>query len=111
MLLSIRPDNRDDDSLVFTTPRGKPIDVHNFRNRAWGKMLENLGIPYRKPYNTRRTFASQALEQGLSPLTVSEMTGHDVDVLYKHYAGSIANAPRLPEMRGSVERKETTNQS
>ncbi|NJK64393.1 MAG: tyrosine-type recombinase/integrase [Synechococcaceae cyanobacterium SM2_3_1] len=47
--------------LVFTAARGGPIDDHNFRNRAWVKILMQLEIDYRKPYTTRHTLISHVL--------------------------------------------------
>jgi integrase len=56
----------DPDDLVFPSRRGGPIDDHNFRNRAWKSVLKEVGVDYRKPYNTRHTFASHAIEEGVS---------------------------------------------
>jgi integrase len=84
--------------LVFTRPKGVAIDDHNFRNRAWKTILTRLEIDYRKPYTTRATLISHALDLGKSPLEVAQLTGHNVQVLYKHYAGSISSRPHLPEL-------------
>jgi integrase len=84
--------------LVFPAPKGGAIDDHNFRNRAWVKVLEFAGIPYRKPYITRSTMISHALAQGGNPVEIAELTGHDVEVLYKNYAGVIESTPRLPDL-------------
>lgn len=97
MLLAKRPLTSDPDGLVFTSPKGGPIDDHNFRNRAWEKILNKLGIDYRKPYNTRHTLISHALAQGMNPVDVAQLTGHDVQTLYENYAGSVNSRPRLPE--------------
>jgi integrase len=63
---------------VFQSARGGAIDDHNFRNRAWTTILEGLGVDYRKPYNTRHTFISHALDMGMNPVEVAQLTGHDV---------------------------------
>lgn len=97
LLVSIRPKKPDPDGLVFTTPRGKSIQENNFRNRAWEPILKELKIEYRKPYNTRHTFISHALEKGLTPATVASMTGHDIQTLYENYAGCIQSNPKLPD--------------
>ncbi len=75
MLVNRRPENWQPDGLVFPSPKGGPIDDHNFRNRAWVKVLRSVGVTYRKPYLTRHTFISHALAAGMKPMTVSEMTG------------------------------------
>ena len=97
MLLIRRPENYDPDALVFTTPKGNPVDDHNFRNRAWKGILLKLGIEYRKPYATRHSVATHGLSQ-MSAGEVAEMTGHSIRVLLKDYAGSIASNRTLPEL-------------
>lgn len=98
LLLSRRPSNPNPNDLVFTSPTGKAIDDRNFRNRAWVTVLTRLGIDYRKPYNTRHTLISHALDLGMNPVTVAQLTGHDVETLYKNYAGNVNSRPVLPEL-------------
>lgn len=97
MLLQRRPNRCQPDDLVFPSPKGKVIDANNFARRVWKPVLERLEIPYRKPYNTRSTFASHALEKGATPGEVTEITGHSQDVLFKHYAGAIKKS-QLPDL-------------
>ena len=98
MLLARRTENPEPEGLVFRAARGGAIDDHNFRNRAWTTILNELGINYRKPYNTRHTFISHALNMGMNPVEVAQLTGHDVQTLYENYAGSVNSRPRLPEL-------------
>ncbi|NEP58443.1 MAG: tyrosine-type recombinase/integrase [Symploca sp. SIO2G7] len=98
VLLNRKDDSAQAEDLVFTTPQGNPIDDHNFRNRAWKKILNQLNIEYRKPYACRATFVSHALDAGMNPVDVAELTGHNVRTLYEHYAGSIQSRPKLPEL-------------
>lgn len=98
MLLARRPVNYDPEQLVFATPKGNAIDDHNFRNRAWKTILTRLEIIYRKPYCTRHTLISHALDLGMNPVAVAQLTGHDVQVLYQNYAGNVNSKPRLPEL-------------
>lgn len=84
--------------LVFTTQNGSAIDDHNFNKRTWKSTLEMMGVEYRKPYNCRHTFISHCLESGLSPSTVASITGHNVDTLYRNYAGSVISRPTIPSM-------------
>ena len=97
LLKSIKPKDVNPDDLVFTTRQGNPIDEHNFSARAWSNILSRLGIPYRKPYNCRHTFISHCLQSDMNPVVVAQITGHDVRVLYKHYAGVVTSLS-LPEM-------------
>jgi integrase len=97
-ILTHRKNNTQPDDLIFTTPQGNAIDDHNFRNRAWKQILSSLGIEYRKPYTCRATFVSHALDAGINPVDIAELTGHNVRTLYEHYAGSIRSRPKLPEL-------------
>jgi len=98
MLLARRPANFDPDGLVFPSPKGGGIDDCNFRNRAWKTVLTRLEIDYRKPYTTRHTLISHALDLGMNPVNVAELTGHDVQVLYRNYAGNVNSRLMLPEL-------------
>ncbi|MGF1492106.1 MAG: tyrosine-type recombinase/integrase [Microcoleaceae cyanobacterium] len=98
LLLARRPEKFSSDDLVFKSRTGRAIDDHNFRNRAWTTILEEAAIEYRKPYTTRHTFISHALERGMNPVLVAELTGHDVRTLYEEYAGCIESRPRLPDL-------------
>lgn len=98
MLLARRLANPDPEELVFTASEGGSIDDNNFRNRAWEPILNHLNIKYRKPYITRHTFISHALDRGMNPVDVAAMTGHDVQTLYENYAGSVSSRLRLPEL-------------
>jgi integrase len=75
--------------LVFPSPNGKAIDRDNFRARAWTKVLKAAGVEYRKPYSTRHTAVSHALEGGANYLAVAKATGHSPHVMHQNYANSI----------------------
>lgn len=100
MLLARRPEVWNPDDLVFPSARGSVIDDHSFRNRAWKTVLTEANVTYRKPYNTRSTFISHALANGMHPMTIAQITGHDPQVLYEHYAGVIEATPRAPSLFG-----------
>ena len=97
LLESIKLENVNPDAPVFVTRQGNPLDEHNFSRRAWQTILTRLGIPYRRPYNTRHTFISHCLEAGLNPVAVASITGHDVKVLYQNYVGLVSSSS-LPEL-------------
>ncbi|NEP20437.1 MAG: tyrosine-type recombinase/integrase, partial [Leptolyngbya sp. SIO4C1] len=90
------PDTSKQD-FVFPGPRGKFIDFHNFRNRGWKKIMEQLGIRYRKPYQTRHTFVTHCLEEGVSVQQVAKWVGNTPEVIMKHYAGRLAQI-QVPEI-------------
>lgn len=95
LLSSIATDNTCD--LIFRSPKGQIIDHGNFRTQCWKRTLWALNIPYRKPYATRHTLLSQALESGLSVPQVAQIAGHrDGKMILQHY-GHVINQPQLPE--------------
>ncbi|GAB4380715.1 MAG: tyrosine-type recombinase/integrase [Elainellaceae cyanobacterium] len=87
-LKSIRPENWKPDQLVFPSPTGTEIDPHNFCNRIWQTVLEGSEIEYRKPYQTRHTFITLALQHGMSVQDVARAVGNSPGVIFKHYAGN-----------------------
>jgi integrase len=97
MLAARKPTSQDLEALVFPAPSGKPINDHTFRRRAWKKILTRLEIGYRKPYSTRHTAISHALANGANPLAVAEETGHDPQILFKHYASVIQKSAVMVE--------------
>lgn len=98
MLLARRPEQCSAEDLVFPSARGMSIDTHNFKKRAWTQLLKQACIPYRKPYSTRHTFICHAMEAGLKPMAVAEMTGHNPETLFKHYAAYIPGLVEMPEL-------------
>ena len=89
MLAARQPDECNPDDLIFPAPQGEEINDRGFRRRAWKTVLKKVEIEYRKPYATRHTAISHALSNGANPLAVAEQTGHDPQILFKHYASVI----------------------
>lgn len=89
LLRSIKPVNVSPEDLIFPSPKGKFTDMNNFRTRIWKDVLAGLGIEYRKPYQTRHTFITHALETGkLDAKDVARLVGNSPEVIYQHYAGN-----------------------
>lgn len=90
LLISIRPEKVKKSDRVF-----------NFKYECfylhWQHILEAAGIPYRKPHYLRSTFICHALEAGLTPLQVSQISGHDVQTMFNYYVNSV-NKPSLPDL-------------
>ncbi len=83
------------DGVVFCTRNGNPLDDHNFCNRIWKPMLEDLNIPYRRPYNTRHTAATIMLASGESPEWVARQLGHaNTQMLFTVYSRFVPNLTR-----------------
>ncbi len=97
LLLNRRANDFRPDDPIFTSTNGCAIDPKNFCNRYWKPALAELGIDYRKPYNTRHTLISHGLEAGMNPVAIAALTGHDVRTLYENYAG-LVNPPKLPDL-------------
>jgi integrase len=58
--------------LVFASPRGSYLDLHNVRNRSWKPAQKAAGIaPLRRVYDLRHTFATFALRPGISTFHLS----------------------------------------
>ncbi len=85
---SIRPESWNSETPIFPSPKGKWVRSNNFRNRIWKPVLEHLKLDYRKPYQTRHTFITLALENGLDAKDVGRLVGNSPAIIYKHYAGN-----------------------
>ncbi|MEL7068613.1 MAG: site-specific integrase [Cyanobacteria bacterium J06581_3] len=72
--------------FVFRGHRGKYIDTASFRRNVWRPILEQLGIEYRYPYQTRHTVLSVVTSShGL--LAAAKLAGHkNLDMVSRHYA-------------------------
>ncbi|MHB0992638.1 MAG: Arm DNA-binding domain-containing protein [Burkholderiales bacterium] len=69
------------------------------RKTAWQPALKKSGVRYRRPYQTRHTFASMMLTAGESPVWVAQQMGHsDMQMISRVYGRWIADA--APEAGG-----------
>jgi integrase len=66
---------RIDTRLVFAAPSGGDVGLDNFRRRDWKPALEAAGIPHRRIYDLRSTFASHALAAGVSVFELARIMG------------------------------------
>jgi len=97
LLLERRQEDWQPDEPIFTSIEGSAMDAKNFCNRYWKPALAELGIDYRRPYNTRHTLISHGLESGMNPVAIAALTDRDVRTLYENYAG-LVNPPKLPDL-------------
>ncbi|MFH0708731.1 MAG: site-specific integrase [Pseudomonadota bacterium] len=78
-----------DHEYLFVTQFGKPYQ-HNetFSNKFWLPIFDELGIKYRRLYNTRHTFATMMLSGGYTtPHNLAQILGHrDSQMVHQVYA-------------------------
>jgi integrase len=74
-----------DTRLVFYGQRGAHVNLRNFRRREWHPALEAAGVPSRRIYDLRSTFASQALAAGVSVFELARIMGTSVRMIERHY--------------------------
>jgi len=70
--------NKHDHEYLLITQYGEPYrDNAVFQKQFWKPALEHLNIPYRRPYNTRHTYATNMLYNNLvTPVQLSQLLGH-----------------------------------
>lgn len=80
---------------VFCTKRGSPIDNQNFTKRVWAPLLAELGLKYRRPYQTRHTAATLMLGAGEAPEWIARVLGHTTtEMLFRVYSRYVPNLTR-----------------
>lgn len=84
---------------VFLNPKTKqPMDNDKIPFRPWQHAVRLTGIRYRKPYNTRHTFATLNLMAGALPMWVSRQMGHkNMKMLLENYSRWIDQADKQKE--------------
>ena len=84
-----------DQTFVFCTANGSPLDNDNFTNRVWYPLLRHLGLAARRPYQTRHTCATLWLAAGENPEWIARQLGHcDTTMLFRTYSRFIPNLTR-----------------
>jgi integrase len=64
----------------------------------WLRSLRRLKMRYRKPYNTRHTYATMMLMAGMTPAFCAGQMGHSVDMFLRTYAKWIPGVGDHAEM-------------
>lgn len=84
-----------DNEYVFCNSAGKPLDKGNMRDRVWKPTLNKLGMPYRRPYETRHTAATLWLAAGEAPEWIARQMGHTTTkMLFNVYSRYVPNLTR-----------------
>ncbi len=84
---------------VFTNPNtGIAYSFPQVLWKVWTQVMKKTGIRYRKPYQTRHTFATLNLMAGANPMWVSRQMGHtSMKMLLEVYSRWIDMADRSRE--------------
>jgi len=83
-----------DEDYLFITRYNEPYkDTKTFINKFWKPLIKTLNLEYRRPYNTRHTFATNMLYNNLvTPIQLSQILGHaNVQMVYDVYVSYIEN--------------------
>lgn len=86
--------------LIFPDPRTgeRWTDDEPPRELYWRPCLKRLGIRYRSPYETRHTYATMMLMQGVTPAFAARQMGHSVEMFLRTYARWIDGGRNEVEM-------------
>lgn len=72
---------------IFRQPSsGDAILTGNVQNDLWKSALANLGIRHRPMKNTRHSYATFLLEEGVNPAIAASQLGHSVQMFLTTYA-------------------------
>jgi integrase len=78
--------------LVFEAPRGGHLDLHNWRARDWKPALSAAGLPARRIYDMRHTYATFSLAAGVNLFTLARRMGTSVEMIDRTYGHLAPNA-------------------
>ena len=82
-------------AYVFVNVEGRPV-IQNVVREIWVRAMEKSGLPFRRMYDTRHTFASWALAAGESPEWVARILGHtNTSMVFRTHGRYIPNLTRL----------------
>jgi integrase len=82
---------------VFPGQRGGVLDLKNFRRSQWKPAIDTAGIPHRRIYDLRHSFATWALDAGLSIFELARYMGTSVEMtdrVYGHLAHGAEDTAR-----------------
>ncbi|HEU5009557.1 MAG TPA: hypothetical protein VFT33_02560 [Gaiellaceae bacterium] len=69
---------RIDTKVLLSAPRGGYVDIERFRHRHWKPALRAAGLEHRRIYDCRHTFATWAIEGGMSLILFARIMGTSV---------------------------------
>lgn len=73
------------DKLLFKPPQNNYTDAENI-NKALSKILKELNIEHMSSHSLRHTYATRAIEAGVTPVVLQKLMGHtDVTITLNTY--------------------------
>ncbi len=88
LLLSIKPENPNPESLVFPSPNGESINYRNFSRRAWSSIVDPIK-PETTPYCCRDTFITLQLLKGVLSTIIAKWCDTSTQMIDKNYADKL----------------------
>lgn len=91
-----------EDALIFADHRGDLWSANGFekwRQRRYGRYLEEAGLKQGRPYDLRHSFASLLLHEGRDVIYVARQLGHGAELTlrtYGHVIEELEDSPQLP---------------
>ncbi|WP_375491419.1 Arm DNA-binding domain-containing protein [uncultured Nostoc sp.] len=85
LILKIKPEHLEPESLIFPSPEGLSIHYRNFSRRAWDKIVDPLVERQTTPYSCRDTFISEQIAKGVPTAVVAKWCDNSVDVIEQKY--------------------------
>ena len=83
--------------LVFTTETGEMLDPRNFQD-SFKRLLKRNGIREVNVHGIRHTFATRAIESGMSMKTLSQILGHSSTAFTMDIYGHVTEELKVAEM-------------
>lgn len=71
---------------------------YQWRGKVWTRTLRDAGVPHRRPYDLRHSFASLLLHEGRSVIDVARQLGHDATLTLKTYGHVIDELDAQPQI-------------
>jgi len=78
--------------IIFPAPGGGRMEINNWRNRSWTPALAAAGVPHRRIYDLRHTYASWSLAAGIDIFTLARRMGTSVKMIDRTYGHLVAGA-------------------
>ena len=80
-------DGYTDQDFVFAKEDGGPLQINNFAQRSFARLIEKAGVPKIRFHDLRHTCATLLLSQEVNPKIVQERLGHsDISMTLNRYS-------------------------